>query len=165
MAIQFQRVAFRGPTHPGPTHPGPTHTELSKVLLSAAGALATAALATSVFAPTASAQENVADTIPNAVENISENRSGDYYTHLTVFSKLSFILGLGGFPEQRANDDAAALSAAYQELMTLQTQNTATIRVPDLPNPYTSSVQLLPASQNNSRVIGSELNFEPLPRR
>lgn len=122
-----------------------------------AGAIATSA----TFTPIASAQETVLD----ALEDISEHRSGDYYTHLTTFSKIGFITGLGGFADQRVNADAAALSGAYQELMLLQTQNTATVRVPDLPNPYTSSVQLLPTSQINSRVIGSELNFEPLPRR
>lgn len=121
------------------------------------GAIATTALLT----PAASAQETVLD----AIEDISERRSGDYYRNRSFFSQVGFITGLGGFADQRINRDSAALSEAYQELMLLQTQNTATVRVPDLPNPYTSSVQLLPTSQLNSRVIGSELNFEPLPRR
>ena len=126
-------------------------------LFGMAGAIATSALLT----PVASAQETVLDVL----EDISERRSGNYYTHLTTFSKIGFITGLGGFADQRVNADAAALSGAYRELMLLQTQNTPTMRVPDLPNPYTSSVQLLPTSQINTRVIGSELNFEPLPRR
>ncbi|MGC1306758.1 MAG: hypothetical protein WA885_05980 [Phormidesmis sp.] len=130
-------------------------------VLSLVGGMVGAIVTATTLAPTANAQE----TVLNAVENISENRSGDYYTHLTPLSKISFITGFGGFPDQRMNRDAAALSQVYQELMLLQTQNTATVRVPDLPNPYTTSVQLLPASQVNSRVIGSELNFEPLPRR
>ena len=121
------------------------------------GAIAT----TFVLTPAVSAQE----TVLEAVEDIGEHRSGNYYKHRSIFSQIGFISGLGGFPEQRLNRDAAALSEAYQELMVLQTQNTATVRTPDLPNPYTSSVQLLPTSQINSRVIGSELNFEPLPRR
>lgn len=122
------------------------------------------AVATSIaLVPAASAQE--ADTILDAVENISERRSGDYYQHRNRLSEINFMLGLGGFPDQRVNRDAAALSEAYRELMVLQTQNTPTVRVPDLPNPYTTSVQLLPASQFNSRVVGSELNFEPLPRQ
>ena len=113
------------------------------------------------FAPSASAQES----IPDAVEGILERRSGNYYKNRSIFSQTGFITGLGGFPEQRLNRDARALSGAYRELMILQNQNTPTVRVPDLPNPYTTSVQLLPTSQFNSRVIGSELNFEPLPRR
>ena len=113
--------------------------------------------------PAAAAQEPA--TVLEAVENISERRSGNYYRNRSIFRQIGFITGLGGFPEQRLNRDAAALSGAAHELMVLQTQNTPTVRVPDLPNPYTTSVQLLPASQFNSRVVGSELNFEPLPRR
>lgn len=127
------------------------------IILGIVGAVVT----TATFSPAASAQEAFLDTI----ENISENRSGDYYEQRSIFSQIGFMVGTNGFPEQRIHADAAALSEAYRELMVLQTQNTATVRVPDLPNPYTSSVQLLPTSQINSRVIGSELNFEPLPRR
>ena len=112
-------------------------------------------------APAASAQQ----TVLEATEDIIERRSGNFFKNRSRFSQINFITGLGGFPDQRLNRDAAALGEAYDELMMLQTQNTATIRVPDLPSPYTSSVQLLPTSQFNSRVIGSELNFEPLPRR
>jgi hypothetical protein len=117
--------------------------------------------ATAVLTPSAIAQETVLD----AVEGISEHRSGDFHAHRSIFSQIQFITGMGGFPEQRTHRDTAALAEAHRELMVLQTQNTATVRVPDLPNPYTTSVQLLPTSQINSRVVGSELNFEPLPRR
>ena len=126
-------------------------------LLGTAGALGL----TTCFVPAASAQQ----TVLESVEDIVERRSGNYYKNRSSFSQIGFITGLGGFPEQRLNRDANALSEAYNELMFLQTQNTPTVRVPDLPNPYTTSVQLLPTSQFNSRVIGSELNFEPLPRR
>ncbi|MGB3291549.1 MAG: hypothetical protein WBB01_00995 [Phormidesmis sp.] len=126
-------------------------------LLGIAGAIALTVL----LSPAASAQETVLDTL----EDLGSRRSGDYYDHLSPISKIRFITGIGGFPDQRVNRDAQALSRAYQELLVLQTQNTVTIRVPDLPNPYTTSVQLLPTSQINSRVVGSELNFEPLPRR
>ena len=136
-------IGFRGMTASG--------------LLGMAGAIAIIASLT----PAASAQETVLETI----EDLSNRRSGDYFDHLSAFSKVRFITGLGGFPDQRLNRDARALHEAYEELLVLQTQNTATIRVPDLPNPYTTSVQLLPTSQINSRVVGSELNFEPLPRR
>lgn len=128
-------------------------------MLTLAGAIALSA----TLVPAASAQE--ADTVLDAVEDITTRRSGDYYRNRRATSELNFILGLGGYADQRLNRDAAALSQAYDELFILQTQNTPTVRVPDLPNPYTTSVQLLPASQFNSRVVGSELNFEPLPRR
>ena len=134
----------------------------SGALLSAL-ALTGAVAVLGAIAPNANAQE--ADTVLDEVEDISTRRSGDYFRHRRNLSELNFILGLGGFADQRVNRDAAALAEAYDELMMLQTQNTPTVRVPDLPNPYTTSVQLLPASQFNSRVVGSELNFEPLPRR
>lgn len=105
------------------------------------------------------------DSIPEVIDHISEQRSGNYYSNQSFFSQFGQITGLGGFPEHRMNRDTAAVSGTVQELMMLQTQNTPTLRVPDLPNPYNTSVQLLPTSQFNSRVIGSELNFEPLPRR
>jgi hypothetical protein len=129
--------------------------------LGVAGGMVGMVAAMALFASTASAQETVLD----AVEGISEHRSGDYYRQRTIFNQIQFITGLGGFPEQRTHRDTAALAEAQRELMMLQTQNTTTVRVPDLPNPYTTSVQLLPTSQLNSRVVGSELNFEPLPRR
>ena len=122
------------------------------------------ALAMATFlTPAANAQE--AETVLDAVERIGKQRYGDYYRSRSFSGQVGFITGLGGFSEQRLNRDSAALGGTIRELMLLQTQNTPTVRVPDLPNPYTTSVQLLPASQNNSRVVGSELNFEPLPRR
>ncbi|MGB3297140.1 MAG: hypothetical protein WBA76_02645 [Phormidesmis sp.] len=133
--------------------------------LKVASAIITTVIATGAIAnistPAASAQETVLDKL----ENINEQRSGGYYDHQSIFSQIRFISGIGGFPDQRIHRDAAALSEAHKELSILQTQSTVTIRVPDLPNPYTTSVQLLPTSQINSRVVGSELNFEPLPRR
>ena len=138
---------------------------LSTGLLSAVTAIAVVAAVAAIaaLAPAAKAQEP--ETVLNAVERISEQRSGDYYRNRSFSSRLSFITGIGGFPEHSLNRDTAALSGTVEELFILQTQNTPTVRVPDLPNPYTTSVQLLPTSQFNSRVVGSELNFEPLPRR
>ena len=127
------------------------------------GILALAVAVSATVAPAASAQE--ADSVLDALEDITTRRSGNYYRNSGKFRQLNFMTGLGGFADQRANRDAAATSEAFRELIILQTQNTPTVRVPDLPNPYTTSVQLLPASQFNSRVVGSELNFEPLPRR
>ncbi|MEM8503275.1 MAG: hypothetical protein AAF716_09005 [Cyanobacteria bacterium P01_D01_bin.1] len=139
-------------------------SDASKSRLGLIGTLAATTLAiTAALAPAASAQEP--QTVLNTLESIIENRSGDYFRSRSVGGQLSLIVGLGGFPENRLSRDTASISSAYSELLILQTQNTPTLRVPDLPNPYTTSVQLLPASQFDSRVVGSELNFEPLPRR
>lgn len=133
--------------------------------LKVAGAIIATAIATGAVANVSTPAANAQETVLNKLESINEQRSGGYYDHQSIFSQIRFISGLGGFPDQRIHQDAAALSEAYKALSILQTQSTATIRVPDLPNPYTTSVQLLPTSQINSRVVGSELNFEPLPRR
>ncbi|MEL6160474.1 MAG: hypothetical protein AAFQ40_11210 [Cyanobacteria bacterium J06623_5] len=125
--------------------------------------LASVLMATALFAPAASAQDP--QTVMDAIEDIAENRSGSYARNRSIGGQFLFLTGLGGFSEQRTLSDTEALSGAIEELFFLQTQNTPTVRVPDLPNPYTTSVQLLPSSQFNSRIVGSELNFEPLPRR
>ncbi|MEM9903531.1 MAG: hypothetical protein AAF921_00690 [Cyanobacteria bacterium P01_D01_bin.44] len=128
--------------------------------------------ASSVAIADAKAQEVSADqpSVLEVIDDINYNHSGDYYTNRGLFRQLDLIVGFGwigsaNFPELEMDRDAQALEEAYGELMFLQTQNTATIRVPDLRSPYNTSVQLLPLSQVGSRVVGSELNFEPLPRR
>ncbi|MEO0456396.1 MAG: hypothetical protein AAF152_07405 [Cyanobacteria bacterium P01_A01_bin.114] len=128
--------------------------------------------ASSVAISEAKAQEVSVDqpTVLENLDNILFNHSGDYYTNRGLFRQLDNIAGFGwigsaNFPELENDRDAEALEEAYAELLFLQTQNTATIRVPDLRSPYNTSVQLLPLSQVGSRVVGSELNFEPLPRR
>ncbi|MBE9064178.1 hypothetical protein [cf. Phormidesmis sp. LEGE 11477] len=134
-----------------------------KSCLGLAGTLAVGTSMTAVLASAAAAQEP--RPVLDRLEDIMENRSGDYFRSRSFKGQVGFITGLGGFPENRISRDAESISGAYDELMILQTQNTPTLRVPDLPNPYTTSVQLLPVSQFDSRVVGSELNFEPLPRR
>ena len=125
--------------------------------------LAVSTVVSGMLVPAASAQEP--QTVLESLEDIIENRSGSYFRNRSIAGQFRFITGIGGFPENGIRRDTESISAAYDELLILQTQNTPTLRVPDLPNPYTTSVQLLPASQFDSRIIGSELNFEPLPRR
>ncbi|MEO1593586.1 MAG: hypothetical protein AAFU71_20200 [Cyanobacteria bacterium J06632_22] len=142
--------------------------KLIQRLAGAAAALAT----TAVAAQTASAQEILLaePTVLDTIYEVSHTHSGDYYRNRTFARQLDVLFGPGwfgaaAFPELEMDRDAEALETAYNELMFLQTRNTPTIRVPDLSSPYNTSVQLLPLSQTNSRVVGSELNFEPLPRR
>ncbi len=133
---------------------------------------AAAMLATAAVATQANAQEILLaePTLLDTIEDISYTHSGDYYRNRTFARQVDLIFGPGwfgsaAFPELEMDRDAEALETAYGELMFLQTRNTPTLRVPDLRNPYSTSVQLLPLSQTNSRVVGSEFNFEPLPRR
>ncbi|NEP15665.1 MAG: hypothetical protein F6J97_02040 [Leptolyngbya sp. SIO4C1] len=140
-----------------------------KGLLAAAAAIA----ATAVTATAAKAQNAIIIDEPDVLEVIDEvtfNHTGNYYRNRTFNRQIDYMFGPGwfgaaAFPDLEMDRDAEALEEAYKELMFLQTHSTATIRVPDLPNPYETSVQLLPLSQVGGRVVGSELNFEPLPRR
>jgi len=142
--------------------------KLIQRLTGAAVMLATTLVATQ----TAKAQEIVLEepTVLDTIYDISHTHSGDYYRNRTFARQVDVMFGPGwfgaaAFPELELDRDAEALETAYNELMFLQTRNTPTIRVPDLRSPYNTSVQLLPLSQTNSRVVGSEFNFEPLPRR
>ncbi|MEM9803775.1 MAG: hypothetical protein AAF959_00725 [Cyanobacteria bacterium P01_D01_bin.56] len=133
---------------------------------------AVAIAALSVLSNRASAQTADFDepTVLETLDEISTRNSGDYFSDRSSFRQLAHYFGLGlpggsAFPELELDRDAEGIQEAYDELLFLQTQNTATLRVPDLANPYNTSLQLLPSSQPSSRVVGTELNFEPLPRR
>jgi hypothetical protein len=124
------------------------------------------------MATAAKANEAPSEPLPvlEVIEDIGHNHSGSYFRNRGLARQLDFLFGFGAFgsatfTELEIDRDANALDTAYNELMFLQTQNTPTIRVPDLRSPYNTSVQLLPLSQTGSRVVGTELNFEPLPRR
>ncbi|NJL85047.1 MAG: hypothetical protein HC886_02235 [Leptolyngbyaceae cyanobacterium SM1_1_3] len=124
--------------------------------------MATAAIAQEVGPRTESA------LIPEAVNEISYGNSGTYFENRTPWRQFSYIFGPGGFgsaafPESEIERDAEAVNQVYEYLMAEQTRNDPYLRTPDLRNPYNSSVLLLPVSQQDSRVVGSEFVFERLP--
>lgn len=109
-------------------------------------------------------------TVLETMDEIGIAESGNYATDRSSLRQTAHFFGLGvpgrsAFPELELDRNSDAILEAYNELMFLQTRNTETIRVPDLPNPYNTSLQMLPGSQSRGRVVGTELNFEPLPRR
>ncbi|EKV03316.1 hypothetical protein Lepto7375DRAFT_5610 [Leptolyngbya sp. PCC 7375] len=142
--------------------------KLKGLVLSTAVAIA----ALSAMASRANAQ-NATFTEPTVLEtldDINTRHSGSYRRDRSIGRQAAHILGFGipgraAFPELELDRNSAGISEAYNELMFLQTRNTPAIRVPDLTNPYNTSLQMLPGSQAGSRVVGTELNFEPLPRR
>lgn len=139
---------------------------LKGLVLGAAVAIATLP----VIATRANAQ-NATFTEPTVLETLDEistTPSGTYTTDRSNFRQLAHFFGIGipsPYPELELDRNSQSVLEAYNELMFLQTRNTPTIRVPDLANPYNTSLQMLPASQSRSRAVGTELNFEPLPRR
>lgn len=142
--------------------------KLKGLVLGAAVAIATL----STIAARANAQ-NATFTEPTVLETLDDiltRHSGDYSTDRSNFRQLAHYFGLGvpgrnAFPELELDRNSDGILEAYNELMFLQTRNTPTIRVPDLTNPYNTSLQMMPGAQSAERVFGTELNFEPLPRR
>ena len=106
--------------------------------------------------------------IPEAMEEIFFGNSGTYFYNRTAWRQANYILGFGGFdsagfPERQIEWDAEAIGRATAFLLDEQALSGPTIRVPDLYNPYNTSVQLLPTAQLGGRVSGSEFVFERMP--
>lgn len=123
--------------------------------------------ATGVMSQAARAQ-STDDTIPEAFDEILFNDSRPFYESGSYWQQFRFMFGPGffgraGFPELTATRDAEALNRAWTEAMHLQNETDPVLRVPDLRNPYNTSVQLMPSSQPGAQVTGSELFFERLP--
>lgn len=135
---------------------------MAKQLLTRSVGITAAIATTLVTAATAPAQEPPISTsadVPTAVNEIFFNRSGPFSRNRT-FLNTDFILGVGGFPEQRVRADADAISAVSLFLQQDQATSDPTIRVPDLANPYNTSVRFLPSLSSGGRS-GSEFIFEP----
>ncbi|MEO0869893.1 MAG: hypothetical protein AAFY17_15945 [Cyanobacteria bacterium J06642_11] len=131
--------------------------------------VAIAALSTLGLRANAQSTDFDEPTVLETLNELDSQHSGTYYKDRNSFRQFAHYFGLGlpgrsAFPELELDRNAEGISEAYKELMQLQTLNTPTIRVPDVVNPYNTSLQMLPSSQSG-RVVGSELNFEPLPRR
>ena len=133
-------------------------------------AVAIAALSTMASRANAQTATLSEPTVLETMDDIQTRHSGDYSSDRSSFRQLAHYFGLGlpggsAFPELELDRNSDGLLEAYNELLFLQGRNTATIRVPDLPNPYSTSLQTMPGAQSRGRVVGTELNFEPLPRR
>ena len=115
--------------------------------------------ATLAFAPAVSAQEMETQlpTIPDALEDLMSNYSGDFFSNRTIGRQGARIAGFG-FPEKELEWDASATSEVFHELMLLQNTVDPTLRVPDLATPYTSSLLTMPSTQ--SPLVGTEFIFE-----
>ena len=112
------------------------------------------------IAPAAIAQEvstHELPTIPEAFSDLMSTYSGDFFSNRTISRQGARIVGFG-FPERELEWDANATAAAFRDLMRLQNTADPTLRVPDLANPYTSSLLTTPSSQ--VPLVGTEFIFE-----
>ncbi len=75
------------------------------------------------------------------------------------------FLERGRFPEISIERDLRRVNAVWQDAMTQQAESDPIIRVPDLVNPYNTSLMLLPVAPVGSRVMGTEFVYERVPGR
>ncbi|MGA0201167.1 MAG: hypothetical protein ACO3NK_18980 [Prochlorotrichaceae cyanobacterium] len=68
----------------------------------------------------------------------------------------------GSYPEISIERDNRIVNAVYQDVLMQQTMSDPFLRVPDLPNPYNTSLMTLPSLQTG-RVIGTELVYDRRP--
>lgn len=98
--------------------------------------------------------------VPDAIDDIFFSNTGSYAVNRTIEGQLGTMFGVGGFPEQDVVSDAYAIFDVYNYLLEQQTRSDATIRVPDLENPYTTSILFLPTFSPAGAASGSEFIFE-----
>ena len=98
--------------------------------------------------------------IPTAINEIFFGNTGSYNINRSLGGELNTLFGTAGFSENNITQDAYDVIEAYDYLMFQQTKLDPTIRVPDLVNPYNTSVQFLPAGSSAGMVSGSEFVFE-----
>jgi hypothetical protein len=71
----------------------------------------------------------------------------------------------GRYPEISIERDLRRVNAVWTDAMDQQTMSDPFMRVPDLVNPYDTSLMSLPTSQPGSRIMGTELVYERIPGR
>jgi hypothetical protein len=59
--------------------------------------------------------------------------------------------------------DTRTVELVYRDALSQQGESDPTIRVPDLANPFNTSLMLLPSTQTGGRVVGTEFIFENRP--
>lgn len=119
--------------------------------------VATGAIATTAWAGEPPGAESAYP--PDALNEIFFGNRGPFSANRSIGGELGVMFGIGGFPEQGIMEDASTINTTYNYLLELQTRSDPTIRVPDLTNPYFTSVQFLPASTDGV-ISGSEFIFE-----
>lgn len=139
---------------------------MAKLLVCSMGALTAIGMSFAI-APATFAQEEPPTSesadVPTALNEIYFDNSGPFFRNRTRRNLVDFIFGFRRFSERDVSRDTEAIEAAAYFLLEDQTTSDPTIRVPDLFNPYDTSVQFLPASQRTNQVSGSEFIFEPGP--
>lgn len=140
------------------------------------GVLVLAVASTSILAQGAIAQPDTSslqpiplETIPDAFNRAFFNDSGDIFRNNTVQRQFEYIFGPGSFrhsafPDNEFVQDAQVIYTLYRDALEQQVSSDPIIRTPDLPNPFDTSLRMLP-NPYGRRVKGSEFVYEKVPLR
>jgi hypothetical protein len=141
-----------------------------KVVLSAIALSST--LLPGLLASQAIARETQPVSVPAATDEAFFKNSRGFYDSQTTYRRVRELFGTGPqifrrgtYGEISVERDAQLSNELYQRLMKAQSESDPTLRVPDLPNPFSSSLLTAPTAQAGSRFIGSDLVYERLPLR
>lgn len=113
--------------------------------------------AAAVIAPAGHSQETSPQTVPDALDELITTYSGDYFRNRGITRQAKRIVGLS-FPERELDWDSDATAEAVRDLWVLQAAADPILRVPDLANPFTTSLLTMPSSSRPT--VGSEFIFE-----
>lgn len=97
----------------------------------------------------------------DAFENMSHK---EQWRSISGTGNHSF-LERGRFPEISIERDLRRVNAVWEDAMAQQAESDPIIRVPDLANPYNTSLMMLPVAPLGSRVTGTEFTYERVPGR
>jgi hypothetical protein len=96
-------------------------------------------------------------TIPEALNEQFYQSSGTFFENRSIGRQVGHIFGFG-FPEREIAWDAATISETVDNLLLLQNTLDPIIRVPDLANPYTTTLLTMPSGIQPT--VGTEFIFE-----
>jgi hypothetical protein len=130
------------------------------------------ALAASAIAEpknTSNSQPVRSEPLPDTFNRAFFNESGDLFRNNGLEGQIRYIFGPGtllrpGFPEDQEVRDAQVLHELYRDVLDQQISGAPIIRTPDLPNPFNTSILMMPP-RASGRVRGSEFIYEKAPLR
>jgi hypothetical protein len=99
------------------------------------------------------------ETLPAAIDRAFDAPMSEYRNPQ---HSLESLIGVIGYPENNIARDMEHVHRIYLDAFEQQVASDPLLRTTDLPNPYNTSVLTLPTANFGSRVVGSELVFEPL---
>ena len=146
---------------------------LFKNLAGALGvSVSTLAVASAILTVAAPSRAEPSQPVPlsEAFNDAFYQNARSFFQNRSIYSQINWILGQGsiirsGYPDKQIERDVRGIHSLYEDAIDQQVASDPVIRTPDLPNPYDSSVMMMPPTNFNSPPLGSELNFETIPLR